>query len=114
MRQVKAWRNQGQRVDLASSGGHFANFSGVSVHPEKFILKHYPMRTSAQAERKVISERVARYDPRERNVLQWHVQYDDLARTRCWIRRPEELTEWRDSVHEKHVRRETMSGQFAR
>ena len=96
MRQVKAWKRTEHRVDLASTGGHFAKFPGMMVSPEFFTLKHYPLRTSAQAERKVIRERVGRYDPVER-AMKWHVQYDGLAVSRQWIRRPEDLTLWNDA-----------------
>lgn len=93
MRQVKAWRNQGQRVDLASTGGHFANFPGVLVHPEKLILKHYPIRTNVQAERKVIHERLGRYDPQEL-AKKWHVQYQGQEHRTNWIYDPKTLKEW--------------------
>ena len=96
--QIKAWKNTGQRVDLSSSGGHVARFPGMKVYPEKFILKHYPMRTAAQAERKVIHERMERYDPYERQALRWHVQYDGLVKTRDWIKDPKVLTEWKEPV----------------
>jgi glycosyltransferase involved in cell wall biosynthesis len=93
IRQVKAWKNTGQRVDLASSGGHLAGFDGIQVYPEKFVLKHYPLRTSGQAERKVIHERVGRYSPDDL-ARNWHVQYRELAVARDWIKDPRALTLW--------------------
>jgi glycosyltransferase involved in cell wall biosynthesis len=95
MRQVKAWKRTDVKVDLASTGGHFARFPRVLVSPEFFVLKHYPLRTSAQAERKVLRERVGRYDPVER-AMRWHVQYDGLAASRQWLLKPEDLTLWND------------------
>ena len=95
MRQVKAWRRTEHRVDLANSGGHAARFPGLQVSPEFFILKHYPLRTSGQAARKVLTERMGRYDPAER-ALKWHVQYDVLAQSKRWISRPEDLHLWQD------------------
>ncbi|MBZ5621464.1 MAG: glycosyltransferase family 2 protein [Acidobacteriia bacterium] len=89
---VKAWKHSG-RVDLASSGGHEARFRGRVVSPDKLVLKHYPLRTVEQARRKVLVDRVPRYDPAER-AMNWHVQYDQLARTKEWIRRPESLSLW--------------------
>jgi len=97
MRQVKAWKRSGYRVDLASTGGHFAKFPGVVVSPEFFILKHYPLRSAKQAERKVLVERMGRYDPQER-AKKWHVQYNDLAISRQWLSRPEDLNEWQETV----------------
>jgi glycosyltransferase involved in cell wall biosynthesis len=94
--QVKAWRNDGRRVDLRSSGGHAVVLPDASrgVYPAKMVLKHYPLRTSAQAERKVLAERVGRYDPAER-ARGWHVHWDDAARTKSWIRDPRMLKLWR-------------------
>lgn len=94
MRQVKAWKNIG-KVDLATSGGHFAAFGRMNIYPGKFILKHYPLRTQAQAERKVLQERLGRYDPEER-ARKWHVQYNQVALTRQWLHKPESsyLQKW--------------------
>jgi hypothetical protein len=73
--QVKAWRQGAKSVELAKSGGHQADFSGRRIFPYKFILKHYPLRNSKQARRKIFKERLARFSPRERE-LGWHVHYD--------------------------------------
>ena len=97
MRQVKAWKRTNYRVDLASNGGHYAGFHGIEVAPEKFVLKHYPLRTSEQAARKVLTERVGRYDPRER-AMDWHVQYLGIAKTQSWLSRREDLTEWTEEI----------------
>lgn len=113
MRQVKAWRQTGYRVDLATSGGHFADFPGINIYPEKFILKHYPLRTSAQAARKVLVDRMGRYDPEERKK-DWHVQYNDLARTQQWICRPEDLQKWNEGVHERHKYFTSLRSRFAK
>jgi len=94
---VKAWKNRGQRVDLASSGGHEARFLGRRVHPDKFVLKHYPLRSSEQAARKVLRERMARYDPVER-AQNWHVQYNEIAKSQRWIQNPSELVEWKEEM----------------
>ncbi len=92
-RQIKTWKNMGQRVDLATTGGHNADFTGRHVYPGQFILKHYPMRTSAQAERKIIHERMERYSPEEL-AKAWHVQYNGIAQTRNWIHDTSGLKLW--------------------
>jgi hypothetical protein len=74
--QVRAWHSPG-RVDLARSGGHEANFDGRRVFPYKFLLKHYPLRSQGQAERKVFRERRSRWNEEER-AKGWHHHYDDL------------------------------------
>jgi hypothetical protein len=75
--QIKAWRQGAERIDLASSGGHHAQFTCERVFPYKFILKHYPLRSSEQAKRKIFSERLPRFHP-ELRKRGWHSQYDHL------------------------------------
>lgn len=72
--QVKGWRNV-EGVELASSGGHNAMLPERRVFPLKFLLKHYPLRSPAQAARKVFHDRLPRYDP-VATQAGWHVQYD--------------------------------------
>ena len=72
---VKAWYQQRQRVDLHSSGGHSVAFAGRNISPVPFLLKHYPIRSQAHGERKVLRERLPRYSQKER-AMNWHVQYD--------------------------------------
>src|SRR5229473_1942991 len=86
---VKAWRNT-QRVNLTSSGGHIATFPGMHVYPERFVLKHYPIRGSVQGARKVLQERIARYDPAER-AMNWHQQYEELVRTHQWVKKSNDI-----------------------
>lgn len=96
-RNVKSWRNLGQRPTLGLTGGHYAGFDGIKIYPTRFILKHYPMRSSEHAERKVLRERMARYSPQER-AQAWHIQYNGISQTRSWLADPKGLTEWNDSL----------------
>ena len=75
--QVKAWKQGGEAVALAKSGGHNATFAGRRVFPYKFLLRHYPLRSPQQARRKVFAERMTRFSPGER-AKGWHIQYDGL------------------------------------
>ncbi|MGE5314730.1 MAG: FkbM family methyltransferase [Acidobacteriota bacterium] len=77
--QIKAWKNTGHRIDLASSGGHAVGFIGRKIAPVPFILRHYPIRSQAHGEQKVYRERLARFASEER-AAGWHVQYDDVAK----------------------------------
>lgn len=65
-RLMKAWRNTGQRVALAESGGDEAAFPGRRIFPYRFLLKHYPIRSQAHGERKVLRERQARWNASRR------------------------------------------------
>ncbi len=92
---IQAWRNTGQRVVLAESGGHEAVFAGRRVFPYKFLLKHYPIRSQAHGHRKILVERRARWNPVER-TKGWHVHYDDVTPTHRFVRDPKELLQFVD------------------
>jgi hypothetical protein len=94
---VRAWQQSAARVDLATSGGHEAVFPGRKVYPQKFLLKHYSLRTPEQGRRKV-AERLQRYHPGERQIG-WHHHYDDLWEDGKFVWSKEHLLEWgRDSA----------------
>lgn len=76
-KQVKAWKSSSS-VDLASSGGHDVVVPERKVFPYRFLLRHYPMRSIAQAEKKIFQDRKARWNEKERNDKKWHNQYDDV------------------------------------
>lgn len=76
--QFKAWKNLGEPIDLVSSGGHVAQFGGQRVFPYKFLLFHYPIRSSSQARKKVVNERLNRFDSSER-AAGWHSHYDQFS-----------------------------------
>jgi hypothetical protein len=91
--QVRCWKKTDAMVDLASSGGHEARFPGRRVFPVRFILRHYPIRSQAHGERKVLQERQRRFLADERN-RGWHVQYDDVDKGTSFIRDPATLTRY--------------------
>jgi len=82
--QIKAWAKT-PSVNLASSGGHEARFAGRRVFPVRFLLRHYPVRTEAQGQRKVFVERKPRFVDEER-ARGWHVQYDALPAGHHFVR----------------------------
>lgn len=74
--QVKAWKNiKGTRVNLVDSGGHVVSFEGKKVFPFKFLLRHYPLRSLAQMEKKIYKDRLTRFKL-EKRTRGWHSQYD--------------------------------------
>jgi hypothetical protein len=87
--QVRCWKRV-PVVDLASTGGHEARFPGRRVFPLRFVLRHYPIRGTAQAARKV-RERMTRTADSER-ARGWHRQYDALAESGLPFRDPSTLT----------------------
>jgi glycosyl transferase family 2 len=91
--QVRAWKRTGAAVDLASSGGHEAQFHGRSVFPLRFISRHYPIRGQAHGARKVLRERVGRFRGDER-ARGWHVQYDGVLDNASFIHDPATMTRY--------------------
>ncbi len=93
---VKAWKNNftgwHPPLSLADTGGHMAR--QVLPHHESLILKHYPIRSIAQATRKLDQDRFPRWNPEERK-MQWHVQYDELVKSREFIKDPKTLKRWK-------------------
>jgi len=87
--QIRAWRRTAEVPDLESSGGHDVRFADRRVFPIRFLLRHYPIRGRAHAERKILQERRGRFAASERE-LGWHRQYDSLDSSRV-IREPSEL-----------------------
>jgi hypothetical protein len=87
--QVRAWHSA-SLVDLARSGGHDAAFEGRRVFPYRFLLKHYPLRSQEQAERKVFRERRSRWNEEER-AKGWHHHYDDIRAGQSFIWPPDGL-----------------------
>ncbi len=85
--EIKAWRNTGQRVDLTSTGGHEARFTGRRVYPWRFLMKHYPIRSQEHGQRKVLRDRIPRWSKSERSAG-WHSQYDnfDMPSSFVWSR----------------------------
>ena len=91
--QIKAWKRQAQEVDIVSHGGHDALFEGKRIFPVPFILRHYPIRSSAHGARKVMGERLPRFAAEER-AGGWHVQYDGYAGGKSYLHDPAALTPW--------------------
>lgn len=76
--QIKCWKKTAASVVISESGGHSAEFDGRRVFPIRFLLRHYPIRSQAHAERKILAERKPRFEASER-ARGWHVQYDDFV-----------------------------------
>jgi Glycosyl transferase family 2 len=88
--QIRAWKQTGVQPDLRSSAGHDVQFEGRLVFPLRFPMRHYPIRSYAHGLRKVLSERVPRFDQGERNKG-WHIQYDRWRPEHDLVASPEEV-----------------------
>lgn len=88
--QRNAWKNTGQPVNLSQSGGHEVLFAERRICPFKFLQRHYPVRSQAHGERKVLRERQARWNAQER-AQGWHRHYDSIQSGHNFLRDPREL-----------------------
>ena len=67
---INAWKKTDEPVDLVSSGGHHANFTGRRLASEHLILRHYPYLSWRHLARKYGRERI--YSPKEVREWGWH------------------------------------------
>jgi len=74
-------------------------FEGRQVYPIRFLLKHYPIRSQAHGQHKVLTERKGRFDPEER-ARGWHVHYDHVDTQTSFIVDPTRLERY-DSIKTK-------------
>jgi hypothetical protein len=74
--QVKAWKKS-YDADLVTHGGHLILVDNSKIFPLRFILKHYPLRSRAQAIKKINIDRKSRFSLEDRSKG-WHIQYDAI------------------------------------
>lgn len=74
--QVKGWKRQAKTVDLHSKGGHHVLFEKQRIFPLPFLLRHYPLRSIQQAQKKIFSDRKGRFLEKE-TKRGWHTQYNE-------------------------------------
>lgn len=108
--QIKAWKNLGQPLTLAATGGHDVNFSGRRVFPYKFLLRHYPVRSQSHGDKKVLAERKPRFNPEERKLLGWHGHYDQIESGHNFLYMPESLNHFDPDRFYEHYLLERISG----
>jgi hypothetical protein len=105
--QRRAWKQCGERVALARSAGHDVEFPGRRVYPYKFLLKHYPLRSSAHGERKLLDRR-RRWNAEERS-RGWHRQYDHVEAD-GFVRDPSTLRRFDPATFDEDHLGERLSG----
>jgi glycosyltransferase involved in cell wall biosynthesis len=100
--QIKAWKNHPEAT-LAPSGGHHISFPGLKIFPLKFLLGHYPIRSTKHGLDKIFKQRMPRYATIERQ-RGWHVQYDDVDQETTFLRPVSELIKFnRDSFYRNYL-----------
>jgi SAM-dependent methyltransferase len=97
--ELRAWKQPDRPVEFASSGGHILRFEGLRIFPYRLMTRHYPLRSNAQAWRKVNQERLPRF-VQEREKRGWHYHYDRHIAQTDFICDPAQLL--RFDRHSKH------------
>lgn len=101
--QIKAWKiDTDQLVNLSRAGGHELDFPNRRVYPLKFFMKHYQLRSSAHAYRKIFKERLPRYSKRNR-ARGWHNHYDKVRREEEFIKNPEDLIPYNEAFDVRYM-----------
>jgi len=108
--QIKAWKNLGQKISLAETGGHDASFTGRKVFPYKFLLRHYPVRSQFHGEKKILLERKLRFNAEERNILGWHTHYDEIQISHNFLKQQNSLHNFDSNKFYKEYLVERISG----
>ena len=108
--QIKAWKRQSHPVRLAATGGHEVEFPGRRTFPYKFLLRHYPVRSTEHGRRKIFAERLSRYSPDERRIRGWHSQYDHLGAGTKFLRSAADLHEFDRALFYDEFLVERLSG----
>ena len=108
--QIKAWKRQPDRIRLADSGGHQAEFPGRKVYPYKFLLRHYPVRSQEHGVRKILSERRPRWNPDERGSRGWHTHYDHIETSHNFLAKATDLLEFDPATFYRDYLVERLSG----
>lgn len=100
--QLKTWKKS-QKIELKSSGGHFAHIENPKIYPLKFLNRHYPLRNIEQAGKKVFEDRVPRFK-KEQGERGWHTQYEKFKNTEDFIFDKSNLLVWHNSTfHELYI-----------
>jgi SAM-dependent methyltransferase len=107
--QIKAWKNVGQPVYLAQTGGHEARFPERRIFPYLFLLRHYSLRSPAHARRKIFVERASRWNPQER-AQGWHAHYDDATEADTFLWPTSELLRWEPADFALDLLAERLTG----
>lgn len=87
--QVKTWKNVPD-AEIANSGGHRVSFPDQRIFPLKFLLAHYPIRSTEHGLTKIFKERRGRYSKKERSKG-WHVHYDKVSKETSFLKNKDEL-----------------------
>lgn len=94
---TRAWKNLGQpSLGLADYSGHLVTFEGRRIFPFRFLLRHYPIRSSRHGEQKLIRERRHRKEELEAG---FSVHYSTYQPGQSLLHDPGRLLEFNPAFH---------------
>lgn len=96
---VNTWKKS-EYVDLKSSGGHFVHVTNPKIYPLEFLIRHYPLRSMEQAEKKVFQDRLPRFK-KERGERGWHGHYDRFKKAEDFVFDSSQLLCWQPDTFRK-------------
>ena len=99
---IRGWKGSAGNVRIAG-GGHDARVGRRYIYSEKFLIRHYPIRSQQHGEAKVFRERRPRYSAAGL-ARGWHVQYKDYAEGKSFLQSPEKLHRLSEAVFLAEVR----------
>ena len=107
--QVKCWKYS-SNINLADSGGHNVDFINRKIYPIKFLLKHYPLRSIEQANKKIFEDRQNRI-LKEKKEKGWHSHYDNFIKNEVCIEfKDYQLIRWHQNIFDIEYLVERISG----
>jgi hypothetical protein len=108
--QIKGWKNGNYSgINLSESGGHQIQFKGRKIYPLKFLLKHYPLRSKEQIDRKIYKERLPRFQ-KERAERGWHTHYDNYKEQAQYVWQESDLIRYKKEMFCTEFMIERLSG----
>lgn len=108
--QVKGWKRQeGIKICLSKTGGHEAQFANRKIYPIKFLTKHYPLRSTQQAKKKIFIDRLPRFE-KENKEKGWHTQYNNFSNESSLIYDKQYLINWNEDFFMADFLIERISG----
>lgn len=106
--QVKAWKNNIE-VDLADSAGHHVKIPNQKIYPVKFLSRHYSLRSTAHANKKIFKERKTSFLKSERKKG-WHTHYDQYTKEAEFLWKRKYLQLYNESTFKENYFAERISG----
>lgn len=97
--QMKTWKKT-KKIELKSSGGHFARMGNPRMYPLKILNRHYPLRSMEQARKKIFHDRLPRFQ-KEKQERGWHWHYDRFCGEGDILYEAAELLQWKSDTWNK-------------